>query len=306
MLPGALLTLNNFLRRTFFISSVAAVLALSSCGGARPKGAERRYELKGRVVSVDRAKQKVVINHEAVPGFMEAMEMPFTLKDEGALQYVEAGDDIQAELVVTDGGPAWLEHAVVTRAVPGASAPASAAPSPGAQVPDFKLLNQDGRPLSLGRYNGKALLVTFIYTRCPLPEYCTLMSTNFAEINRELEMDAALKGRARLLSVSIDPARDTPRVLRSYGAAHTGKYSEETFDTWEFATGDPAEVRRLAEFFGLTYKEENDQIVHSLRTALVGPDGKLYKLYRGNEWRPAEVMGDMRSLLGAGDHPHGG
>jgi len=93
--------------------------------------------------------------------------------------------------------------------------------------------------------------------------------------------------------VSIDPAHDTPKVLRSYGAAHTENYSKEDFARWEFATGDPEEIRRMANFFGLTYNTEQERIVHSLRTVVVGADGRVYKVYRGNEWKPAEAVADL-------------
>jgi protein SCO1/2 len=122
------------------------------------------------------------------------------------------------------------------------------------------------------------------------------MSNNFAEIDRALAREPELAAKARLLSVSIDPAYDTPKVLRSYGAAHTENYAAEKFERWRFATGDPAEVRRVANFFGLLYDREGDQIVHSLRTAVIAPDGRLYKIYRGNEWKPEEVVQDLRDL----------
>jgi protein SCO1/2 len=123
------------------------------------------------------------------------------------------------------------------------------------------------------------------------------MSANFAEINRELEKDPALASKTHLLSITLDPAYDTPKVLRSYGAAHTEKYSEETFRQWEFATGDPEEIKRAAQFFGLAYYAEKDQIIHSLRTAIVTSDGRLFKLYRGNDWKPSEALRDLKSLV---------
>jgi protein SCO1/2 len=124
------------------------------------------------------------------------------------------------------------------------------------------------------------------------------MSNNFALIDKELEKSPALYERTHLLSISFDPEYDTPKVLRSYGAAHTGKFTGETFSHWEFATGTPDEVKGIAQFFGLRYYEETDQIVHSLSTAIITPDGKVYKIYRGNEWKPEQVLQDLRSLLG--------
>jgi protein SCO1/2 len=273
-------------------------LGLGAC--ARPEADAKRYDLKGKVVSVDRAKGEVVMDHEEIRGYMAAMRMPFKLRDRDALAAVAGGDRLQATLVVSEDDY-WLENPVITKGLAGADAEAAEAvasgPSPGTEVPDVTLVNQDGARLSLARLRGRALLVTFIYTRCPVPDYCPLMSSNFAAVHRELERDEALREKTHLLSVTLDPAYDTPKVLRSYGAAYTERYGAETFEHWDFATGDPAEVRRLAQFFGLTYQEESGQIIHSLRTALVGPDGRVYKIYRGNEWKPEEVLADLRTLI---------
>ncbi len=291
--------------------SVAYVCAgLTACTGVlRTRGSAgpvQRYELTGKVVSVDKAGRKLVIAHEEVPGLMEAMTMPFTLKAEWAFDAVGEGDRVQATLVVADDS-SWLENPVITKASGADSGTAGdadgATPAPGAEVMDFSLVNQDGKPIRLRGYRGQALLITFIYTRCPLPDYCTLMSTNFAGIERELQNDPALRDKTHLLSVSIDPAHDTPKVLRSYGAAHTERYDRENFKHWEFATGAPGEIQRMARFFGLTYYSEKDQIVHSLRTALVAPDGRLAKIYHGNEWKPSEVVGELRKLFGENGHP---
>jgi protein SCO1/2 len=281
--------------RTLALCSALA-LCLGSC--ARDEGQAARYELKGQVVSVDTSKGEVVVDHEEIPGFMAAMRMPFKLKDQDALAAVAAGAQLQATLVVTDTDY-WLENPVVTKVIPGGEAAAAEAlgPQPGTEVPAVKLVNQDGRPLDLGRLRGRAVLLTFIYTRCPFPDQCPRLSGNFAALHRELERDAALRPRTHLLSVTLDPAYDTPKVLRSYGAAYTERFDAETFEHWDFATGEPDEIRRLAQFFGLAYKEESGQIVHALRTALVAPDGKVYKIYRGNEWKPEQVLADMRSLI---------
>ena len=271
---------------------VTVLLLLSGCSGK--KAEEHRYELKGKVVAVDRAKGEVTVEHGDVKGYMPAMTMPFPLRDAEALKVVEAGDGIQAALVVTDDAY-WLDTPVITQGQPGATTTTQAAgptePQPGADVPEVKLVNQDGRPISTRRFKGRALVVTFVYTRCPLPDYCPLMSANFAQLNAALAADPALRKRAHLLSVTLDPEYDKPAVLKDYGAAYAGG----NFDDWDFATGDPAEVRRLAEFFGLMYKTEGNQVIHSLRTAVVTPVGRLFKLYRGNEWKPAEVLNDLKS-----------
>ncbi|MBV8860063.1 MAG: SCO family protein [Acidobacteria bacterium] len=289
--------MNHSPRRLPFV--LAAVLSASFfLQGCSSKPAnEHRYELKGKVVSVDRANGEVTVDHEDVKGYMPGMTMHFPLRDAEALKVLEAGDQLQAALVITDDGY-WLEDPVITKGQPGGPAAtpsaAGAEPQPGAEVPDVKLFNQDGRPLSIKQFKGRALVVTFIYTRCPLPDYCPLMSANFAQLNSAILGDAALRRRAHLLSVTLDPEYDKPAVLKSYGGTYTGG----KFDNWDFATGDPAEVRRLAEFFGLTYKADGDQVIHSLRTAVVTPDGKLFKIYRGNGWKPDEVLSDLKNLPG--------
>jgi protein SCO1/2 len=273
---------------------------LMSCK-SEPAPSGKRYDLKGTVVSVDKANQTATIAHEEVKDFMEGMTMPFKLKDPWPLDVMKPGDQVQATLVVTDGS-AWLEDVFVVQRskgtqTDGAMPESSSLPQPGETLPDFRLVNQDGKAIRLADYKGRALLLTFIYTRCPVPDYCALMSSNFAEIEKELKKDSALYRKTHLLSISFDPAYDTPKVLRSYGAAQTGNYDKETFAHWEFVTGDAEEVKKLAQFFGLTYVPEKDQIVHSLQTALIAPDGKIAKLYSGNEWKPSDVVTDIRTLF---------
>jgi protein SCO1/2 len=125
------------------------------------------------------------------------------------------------------------------------------------------------------------------------------MSNNFAEIEKELQNHPELLEKTHLLSISFDPEYDTPKVLRSYGAAFTGKYIDETFAHWEFASGSADEVKGIAQYFGLRYYKDSqsgaDQVVHSLRTAVIGPDGKIVKMYRGNEWKPDEVLAVLKT-----------
>jgi protein SCO1/2 len=284
---------------------LCAVLTACQSKPAPPVG--KRYEFKGTVVSIDKANQSATISHEAVKDLMEGMTMPFKLKDAWPLDVMKPGDEVQATLVMTDES-AWLEDVVVVQKSPaqtaGAAAPEnSAPPKAGDAVPDFRLVNQDGKAVRLKAYQGRAVLLTFIYTRCPVPEYCSLMSSNFAGIERELKKDAALYNKTHLLSISFDPAYDTPKVLRSYGAAQTGNYDKETFSHWEFVTGDAEEIKRLAQFFGLTYLPDKDQFVHSLQTALIAPDGKVSKLYSGNEWKTADVLSDIGKALNKSQEP---
>jgi protein SCO1/2 len=282
-------------RPVTFAPFLLAAICLAACSPGERAGGQR-YELKGKVVSVDLAKGTAAIEHEEIKGYMAAMTMDFPVRDPEALRAMEAGQSIQATLVVADDGY-WLENPVLTKTMPGGPAPASPSagarePQPGDEIPDVRLVNQDGRPLSTHKLKGRALVVTFIYTRCPLPDQCPLLSANFARLNAALAADAGLKKRAHLLSVTLDPEYDRPEVLRAYGGAYAGG----KFENWDFATGDPAEVRRLAESFGLVYQAEGGQVTHSLRTAVVTPAGKVFKIYRGNEWKPEEILGDLRNL----------
>lgn len=289
-------------RQVLIFTCVAAIyLGLAAC--ATPPGRslnEQRYELTGKVVSIDKAGGRVVVAHEEIAGFMDAMTMPFTLKEAEAFDVLAPGDRLSATLVV-DGEKSWLENPSVSKA--GASNGGAGIidetiePSPGDPVPDLPLVNQDGKPIRLHQYQGKALVVTFIYTRCPLPEYCPLMSSNFAEIDRVLRQNPQLRAQTHLLSVSVDPAYDTPQVLSRYGASYVGNNNQGSFADWEFATGTPQEVQRVARFFGLSYYTEGDQIVHSLRTAVITPEGRIFKIYKDNDWKPADVVRDLYKVM---------
>lgn len=271
-------------------------IALTGC--RRDTSNQKRYELKGKVLAVEKNKHLVTVAHEDIKDFMEAMTMPFTVRDDWAFSVLAPGDQITATLVV-DGTESWLENIVIIKSntEPGVKgSPGAVGANTGDEVPDFALVNQNNQPVRTGQYKGKALLLTFIYTRCPIPDYCTLMSNNFSQVDQELQKQPQLYEKTRLLSISIDPDYDTPAVLRSYGASHTGRFGDETFSHWAFATGTKEQVKGVARFFGLQYFPENDQIVHGLRTAIIAPDGKVAKVYRGNEWKPAEVLEDLQRI----------
>ncbi|MFN2530993.1 MAG: SCO family protein [Pyrinomonadaceae bacterium] len=277
------------------LSFVMAIAAASSC--RRNHSNEKRYELEGKVVIVEPDKHLVTIAHDEIKGYMPGMTMPFTVTDDAALQILANGDQVSATLVL-DGSHSWLENLIIRKESIDSSPAASGVPEAkeGDEVPNYRLMNQDGREIRIQNYRGKTLLLTFIYTKCPLPEYCNLMSTNFATIDRELQKDPTAYDQTHLLSISIDPERDTPQVLRSYGAAFTERYQDESFSHWEFATGTKDEVKGIAQFFGLRYFADSDQIVHGLRTAVVGPDGRVVKVYRDNQWKPEEVLRILTSL----------
>lgn len=291
------------MRNLLLLVSLFLAAASFSCRepGASPNA--KRYDLKGKVVAVDKTEHRVTIDHGEIPGYMDAMTMPFAIRknDYWALDILKPGDMVTATLVV-DNGLSWIENIVITQESAGdaSAAETTGVPreaQPGDALPSFSLINQDGKAIRLEQYRGRVLLLTFIYTRCPLPDYCPLMSNNFAAIDKELKKNPALYDKTHLLSVSFDTEYDTPKVLKSYGSAYTENYTSETFSHWEFATGTPDEVREIAQFFGLRYYNESNQIVHGLRTAVIAPDGKVYKVYRSNDWKPEEILRDVQALL---------
>lgn len=275
------------------------VFSLASCHSEKPLP-EQRFDLRGKVVGIDKGAGTARLQNEAIPNYMAAMTMDYPVKDKWVFDVLKPGQTVRATLVVSTDR-AWLEGIVVTeeaKAQRGSTADVnSAGTAIGKEVPDFPLINQDGKHIHLHQYRGKALLLTFIYTRCPLPNYCPLMSKNFAQILEQTQGDPKLFASTHLLSISIDPEYDKPAVLHAYGMACAGNL--HPFEHWEFASGSPEQVRKIAEFFGLKYWTDSGQIVHALVTALVGADGKVDKVYRGNDWQPAEVLADFRAL------PHG-
>ena len=286
----------------------AIVLLLSITCRPRSSANEKRYPLKGKVVAVDKTDRTATISHEDIPGYMPGMTMPFKIKNDADLEMLKPGDEVIATLVVDDLS-SWIEITAIveggspltpTTAVPGE-------PKPGDEIPDFGLVNQDGKRVRMSQYKGEAIALTFVYTRCPQPDQCTLMSTNFAAIDRQLQAQPDAYAKTHLLTISFDPDYDTPKVMRSYGASHSGRYSDETFQHWEFLTGSQDEVKGIAQFFGLRYfhdtESADEQVIHSLRTAVIGPDGKLVKLYRGNEWKPSEIVSDLTSLVSSQTAP---
>ena len=289
----------KYLSALRLVISLVLLLALTAFSGCRRDTSNaKRFEFKGKVMTVEKDKHLVTVSHEEVKGLMDAMTMPFMVRDEWVFDQAATGDQITATLVVEET-ESWLENVVIIKsnAEPGVkSSPGSVGANTGDAVPDFTLINQNNKPIRTGQYKGKALLLTFIYTRCPIPEYCTLMSNNFSQIDQELKKQPAIYDKTQLLSISIDPDYDTPAVLRSYGASHTGRFGDENFSHWAFATGTKDQVKEVAQFFGLQYFPDKDQIVHSLRTAIIAPDGKVYKVYRDNKWKPEEVLKDIEMV----------
>lgn len=287
----------------FALLAVLGLAGLTGChqGGSsqtRSAGEVKRYSVRGVVVSTDASKGSVTVDTEEIPGYMEAMIMPYRLKQPNVISELHPGDRITATLLAGNDSDQLDEIVVVGQAkLDYKPAVNYRVPQPGDAVPDFSLVNEKGQTIHLSQFHGKVVLLTFIYTRCPLADYCPRMSRNFAEVNKALEKNPALYEKTHLLSVSFDPRYDTPKVLRSYGGAYTGKYTQETFDHWEFAAPEEKNLDTMLKFFLVAVTPEKDKtITHSLSTAVIAPDGRIYKWYGTNEWTPEQILADVNDL----------
>jgi protein SCO1/2 len=275
-------------------TAVVALLALGACSRApEPK----QYELTGQVLGVKPESNEVLIKHQDIPNFMPGMTMPFTVRDGQLLQSVKPGDLVTATLVVGDE-KAYLSSMTRTGHAPLDVPPPPAASSgfellkPGEEVPDQLLIDQEGRPRPLSTFRGHRVALTFIYTRCPMPDFCPLMDRHFAAIQREIRKDPALAD-VQLVSVSFDPQFDTPPVLK----AHAKKYEADPA-IWSFVTGDRDEIARFAARFGVMVEREEKNpidITHNLRTVIIDPQGRLVKVHTGNSWMPADIVADLKA-----------
>ena len=269
---------------------LAGLLVGGACGRA-PEA--RQYELQGQILAVRPERNEVVIKHQDIKGFMPGMTMPFTVKEPGLLNGKSRGDLVTATLVVGEN-TAYLSSLTTT----GREEVSEPPPPPsdpdvltaGQAVSDAMLLDQDGKARPFSAFKGHRVAVTFIYTRCPLPEFCPLMDRHFSSIQKTIANTPALAD-VHLVTVTMDPAFDRPAIL----AAHAKRRGADPA-RWTFLTGDPMEVKRFASQFGI-YVEQNPQntadITHNLRTAVIDPDGRLVTIHSGNSWTPAELVADL-------------
>ena len=278
---------------------LAAAVSCSPATPAPPPKADR-YAIAGQLLGVQLDTGQVVLKHGEVVGYMGAMTMPFPVEPATAIRDRRPGDLVKATLVVEPAryyleglqfeGTAPLPASVTARPV----AEGVHLLAPGDPVPATTLTDHAGEAFSLSSWAGSAGVVTFIYTRCPLPDFCPLMDRRFGEIQKTAAADPALAGRVKLLSVSFDPDVDTPAVL----AARAAQVSAGP--GWRFATAPAAVVDRFAAQFGVNVIREPDAtITHNLRTAVVGPDGRVVAAYSGNDWTAAALVADLRRALAA-------
>ena len=271
----------------------ASLILSASCSDAR------RYSLTGQVIAVHPQRDELLVKHEDIRGFMPAMTMTFKVRKSAEAGERKPGDLINATLVVEDT-TAYLENISKTGEAPlppGATdLPAARMIEPGTEVPDATFTDQDGRKRPLSDWRGRTLAVTFVYTRCPLPDFCPVMDRNFAAVQKAIAADPALAARVHLLSVSFDPDYDTPEILR----AHARRVGAEPA-MWSYVTGTREGVDAFAAAFGVSVIRDDkpmQEIMHNLRTAVIDRNGRLVTVLNGNEWKPEALLEAIRTADG--------
>jgi protein SCO1 len=273
-------------------AAAAVALAVGASGCQRPS---RHYQLNGQVIAVDPARQELTIKHDDIPGFMPGMTMAFKVWAPRLMDGRIPGEFVRATLVV-NGTDAHLRDVARTGFSPIVEAdPATRVVhhlQPGDTVRDATLEDETGARHRLEDFRGDTLAVTFIYTRCPLPNFCPLMDRQFRAVHEQVRADPDLRGAVRLFSVSFDPEHDQPAVL----AKHAARLGADRA-VWTFLTGDREDVEAFAAQFGVSVMRESgrpDDIVHNLRTVIIDGQGKLVTSFSGSEWTPADLVTEIR------------
>jgi protein SCO1 len=281
---------------------IAAALTLAACTS---RSNQRTYAVHGQIVAMTPDRQEATVKHGEIAGLMPAMTMPYKVKEKGELNAVKPGDVIDATLNIVEND-AYLTGVKKVGEAPLEEAPPEPATvttgtglpilKPGEIVPDSPFVDQDGRKRAFKSFRGSMVVLTFIYTRCPLPTFCPMMDRHFVTIQEHMHDDPALKN-VHLVTVSFDPAYDTPEVLKKHA-----RELDADLSRWTFLTGDAEAIAKFGARFGVfVTRASNDprDITHNLRTAIIGPDGKLLKVYTGNEWTPEEILNDLKPVANA-------
>jgi protein SCO1/2 len=279
--------------RQLVLVLAALTFVVSACDRRPPP---KQYKLTGQVLAINAEYSALTIKHEDIPDYMPAMTMTYTVATKALLEGRKPGELITGTLETGDAGTRIVAITHTGEApLPPENEVGMAAGllEVGEIVPDVALIDQNDQRKSFNDWRGSLTLITFIYTRCPLPDFCPLMDQNFAALQRAAAKDPALTGHVKLLSISFDPEFDTPAVL----AAHAARLKADPA-VWTFATADRVTIDRIAGKFGVSVVRtpaDAAQITHTLRTTLIDGDGRIVKFYTGNDWTPGAVLADMRA-----------
>jgi protein SCO1/2 len=289
--------------KSFLIRPLVAMSLLASGCGWTSQGGDfeasaqaRQYPIVGVVRGADKGARQLTVAHDAIPGLMDGMTMSFAVKEAWAAEVAEPGDRVSGTLVV-DGTRSWIQNVSLTKPPEGTEATAGAAsatdagigPAAGTPLPTTPLRDQAGRSVTARSFAGRDVIVTFIYTRCPMPDFCPLMMRRLSDAASRLRKSGR-RDDVQMVAITIDPAHDTPEVLEAYGRAHIAGEEGDPFHRWSLLTGTPEQVRAWATFFALTYEPDGKEIAHGLRTAVVDREGRVVGVLRGNSWTTDELM----------------
>ncbi len=253
------------------------------------------FQVKGVIEEIKPDGKSAVIKHEEITNYMAAMTMEFETKNTNELQGLKAGDAISFRMIVTDND-GWIDQ------VKKLDAPPTELPSRasfrrvrdvdplkvGDALPEYHFTNQLGQAVSLSDFKGQALAIDFIFTTCPFPTMCPLLSRNFSETQKKLKAMPNAPTNWHLVTISFDPEKDTAAVLKNYG---TRFHSDP--ERWSFLTGDLMEITAIAEQFGQTFWRESGSISHNVRTAVIDADGKVQKIIPENKWTSDELVAEI-------------
>ena len=269
-----------------FLLSTAAAVALFSISVC---AAEQVFDVTG-IVRGQLDDGQLVIQHDEIPGYMPAMTMAFAVSDPADSVRLKAGDRVRFRYRVNET-KSTAENFNVTGRETASTAPKPSATSKnsrlraGDAVPTFSLTDQKNQPFTTAALRDRFTIVTFIFTRCPVPEYCPAMALRFGELQKAILANPKLAARVRLLSITLDPEFDRPEILNAYGEAVGANPA-----VWQFATGTKEEIAALTKAFAVYNERNGTTLDHTLSTALIGPDGRVIDLWRGNGWRTEEVL----------------
>ena len=279
--------------KSLFRCVFVAAIAASACSRTP---VAKEYQLTGQILDLKPERNEVLVRHNDIPGFMPAMTMPYKVQDGSLLAGKEPGDLITATLVVaeTEAHLSKIDktgHAAIEN-TGGPEITESQILKPGEMVPATRLVDENNGARPLTAYKGNRVALTFMYTRCPQPDFCPLMDRNFAALQNEIKKTPGL-GDVRLVSVSFDPANDTPAVLKTHA-----KTLQADPAVWHFVTATPDDIKEFAASFGVTAVPDPDSptvITHNLSTAVIDAEGRLVKIRPGNMWTPADLIADLKA-----------
>jgi protein SCO1 len=272
------------------------MLGAGGCGktsatAATESASYSRHAMRGEVLGKSATTEQITVEQPVIPDFMPAMDAVYMMNDPAKFRALAAGDQITGTILTpVDGGANLLADVMVT-AEPKRPLTAERIPAhlllTGETVPEIPMVNQAGQPVTFAKFRGKALLLTFVDSKCT--EDCPIITARFQKVNQLLEREGQVWSSSHLLTVSIDPANDTPPVLRQYGLKYLDN-DAQGFAHWSFVDLTAANLKKLATAFGVIYQPSKDgDIEHTMVTALVGPDGTVEQTWNGDDWDPKDV-----------------